>query len=149
MKRNMARRYRLCSVFLIINNFKLTVLLFQCAQSVGLDIEDIKKCYNSEEGTNSQLTAEKETTSVLNGPLKSVPTIIFNRVIITLSNSSNSIQYLLDLIIELYLMINNFQEFNQELHQKSLEDFKSVGCALAQKSNPQACKEDSSSVVPL
>lgn len=52
----------------------------QCAKSVGLDPEDILKCYNSEEGTNYQLSAEKDTTGVLNSPLKSVPTIVYNEV---------------------------------------------------------------------
>lgn len=53
---------------------------FQCAQAVALDAKSLAECYNSEEGKLQQLTAEKDTTNVLNAPLKSVPTIVFNEV---------------------------------------------------------------------
>lgn len=49
-----------------------------------MEPDDILKCYNSEEGTTYQLDAEKDTTSVLNSTLKSVPTIVFNEVNTTL-----------------------------------------------------------------
>nr|XP_023029598.1 GILT-like protein 1 [Leptinotarsa decemlineata] len=46
----------------------------QCAQSVGLDANEILDCYNSEEGTILQLTAEKDTARIR--PV-SVPTILY------------------------------------------------------------------------
>lgn len=53
---------------------------FQCAEAVGLKSDDVIACYKSNEGTNLQLVAEKDTIKIFNSPLKSVPTIIYNEV---------------------------------------------------------------------
>lgn len=50
---------------------------FQCAVQYGLDVNDITKCYNTNEGTIHQLKAEQDTIRILP---KFIPTILYNGV---------------------------------------------------------------------
>ncbi|KAJ8976835.1 hypothetical protein NQ317_011831, partial [Molorchus minor] len=46
-----------------------------CALQYGLDISQVIRCYNNEEGTIAQLKAQEETTKILP---KFIPTILYN-----------------------------------------------------------------------
>ncbi|XP_019865840.1 GILT-like protein 1 [Aethina tumida] len=47
----------------------------QCAEKINLDVNDVNACYNSLEGTQLQLNAEKSTVRILP---KFVPTVLYN-----------------------------------------------------------------------
>lgn len=57
----------------------LILRLFQCVEASSVNVEQVQKCYTSEEGHQLMLKAEVETKAMTPGPLF-VPTIVFDDV---------------------------------------------------------------------
>lgn len=53
--------------------------MLQCVEASGLSVEEVSTCFNSHEGYELMLKAEKETKAMTPGPLF-VPTIVFDDV---------------------------------------------------------------------
>lgn len=55
------------------------MIIIQCVEASGVNVEKVKNCYTSEEGYQMMLVAEMETKTKTPGP-RFVPTIVFDDV---------------------------------------------------------------------
>lgn len=55
------------------------MIIFQCVEASGVNVEEVHNCYTSQEGYQLMLTAEVETKTKTPGP-RFVPTIVFDDV---------------------------------------------------------------------
>lgn len=92
----------------IIYKFNNILYTLQCAESVGVQYPEVSQCYYGGLGTQLQLEAERITHKIARPYPKFVPTIVYNHV------------------------------FDQNLQDRSIEDFKGVLCEILQNAAP-AC----------
>lgn len=53
--------------------------MLQCVEENNVSVDEVEKCYTSQEGYMMMLNAEKETNAMTDGP-SFVPTIVFDDV---------------------------------------------------------------------